>query len=62
MVYKPLKTRLIKQAESRGARTISGLDMLIAQALAADEIWLDKKLPEELFQEVRKTVLLSLES
>jgi shikimate dehydrogenase len=60
MVYKPMKTRLIKQAESRGARTISGLDMLIAQALAADEIWLDKKLPEALFQEVRETVLLSL--
>ena len=62
MVYNPLKTKLIKQAESRGARTISGLDMLIAQALAADEIWLDKKLPEGIFYKVRETVLLSIES
>ena len=62
MVYKPLKTKLIKQAEARGARTISGLDMLIAQALAADEIWLEKKLPRDLFNEVRAAVLLSLET
>ena len=62
MVYKPLKTKLIKQAEARGARTISGLDMLIAQALAADEIWLGKNLPEDLFEEVRERVLPVLES
>jgi shikimate dehydrogenase len=49
LVPKPVHTRLLKEAGARKIRTIPGLSMLIAQALAADEIWLQRKLPEDLF-------------
>lgn len=42
IVYNPIKTRLIKEAEERGFRTIGGLDMLIYQAKKAIEIWTGK--------------------
>ena len=39
IVYNPVKTVLIKEAQKRGLRTIGGLDMLIYQAQRAIEIW-----------------------
>lgn len=39
VIYNPKKTVLIKSAEKLGLRTITGLDMLIYQAVAAQEIW-----------------------
>lgn len=42
IVYNPIKTVLIKEAEKRGLRTIGGLDMLIYQAQRAIEIWTGK--------------------
>ena len=42
-------TRLLRQARSRGCRTADGLSMLVAQAIAAQEIWLDRTLPAECF-------------
>ena len=39
IVYNPVKTILIKEAQKRGLRTIGGLDMLIYQAQRAIEIW-----------------------
>ncbi len=45
VIYNPKKTLLIKEAEKLNLRTITGLDMLIFQAAAAQEIWFgtDKK-------------------
>ena len=39
VIYNPRKTLLIKAAEKLGLKTITGLDMLIYQAIAAQEIW-----------------------
>ena len=39
VIYNPKKTLLIKAAEKLNLRTITGLDMLIFQAVAAQEIW-----------------------
>lgn len=39
IVYKPLKTRMMEQAESAGARTINGLGMLAWQGARSFEIW-----------------------
>lgn len=39
VIYNPKKTVLIKDAQAIGLRTITGLDMLIYQAVAAQEIW-----------------------
>jgi shikimate dehydrogenase len=53
-VYNPLKTRLSKEAEERGAETLSGVDMLVYQGAAAFRIWTGREAPEKL---MRKSIL-----
>ena len=48
IIYNPLKTNLLIQAEKRKIKTASGLIMLVAQAFYADEIFLNQKLDSEL--------------
>ncbi len=61
LVYNPLKTDWLKQAENQGLATINGLPMLIFQAEAAFTIWTGKRfLPETkafLFQELPKAIV-----
>lgn len=52
MVPNPVYTTLLKDAEKRGAEIISGLSMLISQAVAAQEIWLERKIPLETFNKL----------
>ncbi|MBN1894655.1 shikimate dehydrogenase, partial [bacterium] len=52
MVYHPMKTRLLRDLKRRGAVCVPGLAMLVSQALAADEIFLDRKMPEDLYDPV----------
>jgi shikimate dehydrogenase len=51
IVYNPIKTRLLKEAEAAGARTVSGLDMLVWQGALAFEKWTGLKAPVELMRE-----------
>jgi shikimate dehydrogenase len=51
IVYNPIKTRLLKEAEAAGARTVSGLDMLVWQGALAFEKWTGVKAPVELMRE-----------
>ena len=44
-VYNPIKTRLLAEAEAAGARTISGVDMLVGQGALAFEMWTGLKPP-----------------
>ena len=39
LVYNPLQTRLLKQAEKAGAQRVSGLDMFVFQALEQFRLW-----------------------
>ena len=39
LVYNPIETRFLKMGKQAGSKTISGLEMLHLQALAAWEIW-----------------------
>jgi len=57
VVYNPVKTKLMRQAEQIGAQTISGLEMLVWQGALAFELWTGAKPPVEL---MRKEVLRSL--
>lgn len=42
IVYNPIKTVFLKNAEEHGLRTIEGLDMLIYQACKAMQIWTER--------------------
>ncbi|HUS77817.1 MAG TPA: shikimate dehydrogenase [Patescibacteria group bacterium] len=52
LVYNPLRTRLLSDAESASAKTLSGLRMLAYQGAAAFELWTGVDAPEELMIEV----------
>jgi len=43
IVYQPLRTKLLRDAEDRGCRTIDGLEMLARQAAGQVEIWTGEK-------------------
>ncbi len=42
VIYNPMKTALLENAEKNGLRTVNGLDMLIYQGAKALEIWTGK--------------------
>lgn len=50
IVYNPPKTKLLKEAEAAGAKTISGIDMLVWQGALAFEMWTGQKAPIELMK------------
>jgi shikimate dehydrogenase len=47
IVYRPLLTRLLREARIRGCRTVDGLQMLIHQATAQFELWTGQSAPLE---------------
>lgn len=57
IVYNPLRTRLIRDAEARGAGTISGVEMLVGQGARAFELWTGASAPLDV---MRATVLEEL--
>jgi shikimate dehydrogenase len=52
LVYRPLRTRLLEQAQRGGATTIDGLGMLIAQGAISFEMWTGQWPPEEVMRAV----------
>ncbi len=50
IVYNPIKTRLLREAEAVNAKTIGGLDMLVWQGALAFEMWTEQKAPVELMK------------
>lgn len=57
LVYNPLQTPFLKGAEAAGAKTISGLEMLLFQGAKSFEIWTGKPMPIDL---ARQTLLNAL--
>ena len=43
LVYNPIKTQLLKEAEKRGCKCVDGLGMLLHQAIPGFEGWFGKK-------------------
>ena len=60
MIYNPKKTLFLKNAEEMGLKAVNGLYMLVGQAIAAQEIWNDIKIPkiiiDEIYDELEKGV------
>jgi len=45
LVYRPMRTRLLRLAERRGIETLSGVEMFVAQGVAQWELWTGEKAP-----------------
>ncbi|HKO04127.1 MAG TPA: shikimate dehydrogenase [Candidatus Acidoferrales bacterium] len=45
LIYRPLRTRLLRLAERRGIATLSGVEMFVAQGVAQWELWTGEKAP-----------------
>jgi shikimate dehydrogenase len=58
LVYNPLRTRLLKDAEKSGCKIVDGTSMLVHQGAAALEIWTGKRAPVEV---MRRALLQTLE-
>ncbi len=57
IVYDPIKTRFLREAELRGCRTINGVEMLLNQGYAAFKLFTGKEAPK---REMRKAVMENL--
>ncbi len=57
IVYNPIKTRLLEEAEKAGAKTIPGLGMLVHQGAASFEIWTGQDAPVKAMWEAAEEVL-----
>ncbi|MDJ0623473.1 MAG: shikimate dehydrogenase [Desulfocapsaceae bacterium] len=51
IVYAPLKTKLLSDAEEQGCFTINGLEMLLYQGAAQFEIWTGREAPVEVMRQ-----------
>lgn len=58
VIYNPVKTKLIKDAISKNAKIVLGIDMLIGQAVKAFEIWTGLKPPIEIAFKIIKKELM----
>ncbi|MCH5139139.1 shikimate dehydrogenase, partial [Clostridiaceae bacterium UIB06] len=58
LIYNPQETLFLKQSRELGLKTENGLYMLVAQAIAAQEIWqgikISKESVDEIYSELRK--------
>jgi shikimate dehydrogenase len=57
IVYRPIRTKLLRMAEARGIACVSGAEMFLAQGAAQWELWMGAKAPE---REMRSAVLRAL--
>lgn len=62
LIYNPLKTKLILDAEKLNIKTMSGLMMLVAQAFFACELFLNKKLDESIITKIYNKLKFDMEN
>lgn len=56
-VYRPLETRLLREASAVGATTVDGAWMLLYQGVEALELWTDREAPVEAMNEALRSRL-----
>lgn len=52
VIYNPLRTRLLREAEQEGASVVSGMEMFVQQGAAQIRIWTGMEPPLELMRKV----------
>ncbi|MBR5191775.1 MAG: shikimate kinase [Clostridia bacterium] len=60
VVYNPLKTRLILDAEQKNIPCSAGLSMLVAQAKKAHEIFFDTTVENEICEQIERSLTLQM--
>ena len=50
LIYNPLKTKLLKGAEEKGCKVLSGADMLVYQGAESLRIWLGVEPPVDVMK------------
>lgn len=60
IIYNPLTTKFMQQAIEKNVPAINGLEMLVAQAKYAVELFLDVQIPEEKIEEIHTKLLQEL--
>lgn len=56
VIYNPLNTKLIRKAKMRNIKAVNGLYMLVAQAVYASYIFINKEVDENKIEEVYKKI------
>ncbi|HSV13915.1 MAG TPA: shikimate dehydrogenase, partial [Tepidisphaeraceae bacterium] len=51
-IYNPMKTKLLKDAEAAGAKTIGGVEMFVRQAAGQFTAWTGKPAPTDVMREI----------
>ena len=63
LIYNPLKTKLLINAEKSGALIKNGLDMLIYQGLESLQIWTNEKIDTKtILPELRNFLIKKIEN
>lgn len=62
LVYNPIRTELIMQAEARRIPHASGLPMLVGQAARASELFIGRAVPQARLEEILREIRLSQEN
>ena len=58
MVYNPLDTPMLTDAENRGCRILSGLPMLVLQGAASFELWTGEGAPVDVMFSAARQALI----
>lgn len=56
IVYNPLMTEFLRIAQAEGLQTVTGLMMLVDQAIGSEEIWLERKLDYHMGSQIHDTL------
>ncbi|XUX00602.1 MAG: shikimate dehydrogenase [Dehalogenimonas sp.] len=56
-VYRPRQTRLLREAEAAGCKTLGGLEMLVEQGALAFELWTGKTAPRDVMRQAAAEAL-----
>ncbi|MGX7108858.1 shikimate kinase [Facklamia miroungae] len=62
LIYNPLRTSLVLQAKSQGIQGIGGLDMLIAQAFFASQLFTDTSYPTDFIHQICQSYWQGIEN
>jgi shikimate 5-dehydrogenase len=57
LIYRPLQTQLLRIAADHGIKTVSGVEMFLAQGSLQQVLWTNKAAPETA---MRRTVMAQL--